>query len=833
MLDASSLKAAFSQGDFEMAQITVNFTFHSGVKRRLFTNVRLNGSWNAGGQFASQWTESPMTAITDETGCDAFQASVALDAGQAGTTFQWGVRADLAGAPNTWVVATEIPDENSDQRVRSFVLGPAAVQQDYWFVTGRRLGAQKYFLPSSPAPGIGFSVFAPHAQRVDVVFAPFDLTAGTPTGYISDDGTGVDLAATVIPLTSNGGIWQNDASTTPALAKFSDFLGKLYMYRIVNEQGTVTYKVDIFSRNQVGRGTTNPGGAHYSGSYLDLDGIVSCSIVSDPDQVTEDFDDTGVTKDTLIPEEDFWATEFTAGRKPPQTLDDLVIYELHVGSLGFPSTTSGVFADAMAFVDQLTSLGVNAVELLPVMEFDGVAQWGYGTSLFFCLQTSAGGANQLKHFVRACHQRGIAVILDVVYNHFAGQDNERSEWGYDADPNVTPQDNLYYWYEGVPADYPGFLSGGYLNNGSSGFTPRFKEENVRQMFTSSAAAILDDFHIDGLRVDLTDAIHQDNSLNFNGAGVGSANLYGIKFLRELARTVKMVNPHSFLIAEDHTGWSAMAQPLAQGGIGFDAVWYSDFCHHLNGDGNYGDNYAKLLKNAGFGFGGALHMDYFAGALAGTLANTITYHENHDEAGNEANTERTIVTAVNHAALVGPTRQFAEGRSRFAFGMAALSAGTPMFLMGEEIGAAKFFRYDDFFLNKEDLVGERTGDGRFLFRFYQDLIALVTSKPAARSRTLDVIYANNDNRVIGFTRSAPGQQLLVLASLSDAGFDHGYVISTDAARLPSGGWQEIFNSDAAVYGGNNLGNGGATLAVNNGTINAVIPAHGFVAFEKVS
>jgi len=90
-------------------------------------------------------------------------------------------------------------------------------------------------------------------------------------------------------------------------------------------------------------------------------------------------------------------------------------------------------------------------------------------------------------------------------------------------------------------DYPGKLVGGYVNNGSSGYTPRFSEENVRQMFTSSAAALLDDFHIDGLRVELTDAIHQNNTLNWDGSPVGSANNYGIKFLLELARTVKMVN----------------------------------------------------------------------------------------------------------------------------------------------------------------------------------------------------------------------------------------------------------------------------------------------------
>jgi 1,4-alpha-glucan branching enzyme len=263
------------------------------------------------------------------------------------------------------------------------------------------------------------------------------------------------------------------------------------------------------------------------------------------------------------------------------------------------------------------------------------------------------------------------------------------------------------------------------------------------------------------------------------------------------------------------------------------VWYADFYHHLIGDGDYGDNYAKLLKNAGYGAPGPLNMDYFAGALLATQYNKIVYHENHDEAGNDRDTERTIVTAVNQAPLIGVTRKYAEGRSRVAFGLSALSAGTPMFLMGEEIGAANYFRYNDFFLNKEDLIGGRTGGGQFLFRFYRDLIRLVTANPAARSRALDVIHQHNGNRVIAFTRSAASQQLFVLASLNDTPFAQGYFIGTDSARLPAGGWQEIFNSDAAIYGGDNVGNSGATLQVSNGQVNAVIPAHGFVVFEKVS
>ena len=317
-----------------MAQVTVKFTFHSGVTRHLFRNVRLSGSWN-------RWTvQTPMILAPDETGCDAFSATVPFDSSLTGTLFNWGVTADIVGAPNTWVVVTEVPDENSNQRTRSFTLTASGMQQDYWFATGRRFGAQKYLA------GIRFAVWAPHARKVEVVFAPFDPATGTPTGYISDDGTGVNPAAPVLALNPvGGGVWECDLPT------FSDYFNRLYMYRITNEQGAVTYKVDIFSRNQVGRGAKNPGGAHYTGSYLDLDGIVSCSIVSDPDQVTKDFDDTGVAKETLISADDFWASEYTAGKIPPTNTQDLVIYELHIGSLGFGSTNAGTFTDAMGMLD--------------------------------------------------------------------------------------------------------------------------------------------------------------------------------------------------------------------------------------------------------------------------------------------------------------------------------------------------------------------------------------------------------------------------------------------------------------------------------------------------
>ena len=304
-------------------------------------------------------------------------------------------------------------------------------------------------------------------------------------------------------------------------------------------------------------------------------------------------------------------------------------------------------------------------------------------------------------------------------------------------------------------------------------------------------------------------------------------------MRELTRTIKLIQPNAFLIAEDHTAWDAMTQASDQGGIGFDAVWYADFYHHLMGDGNVGSNYAKLIKVAGFGNPQALAIDNFAGALSATQFAKVAYHESHDEAGNGENTERTIVTAVNGAALIGETRRFAEARSRFSYGMSALSAGTPMFLMGEEIGAARPFRTTDFNQNKEDLLAERAGTGRFLFRFYQDLNRLLQLHPPLRSRSLDVLYTHNGNRLLVFRRIYGSEQALVLASLNDTAFLEGYRIQTDSSRLPDGSWREVFNSDASIYGGDNVGNYGAAIPSAGGVINAVIPAHGFVVLLKES
>jgi 1,4-alpha-glucan branching enzyme len=424
------------------------------------------------------------------------------------------------------------------------------------------------------------------------------------------------------------------------------------------------------------------------------------------------------------------------------------------------------------------------------------------------------------------------VILDVVYNHF-NPDGERAEWYYDSE---APEQNIYYWYEGRASDYS-WPEGGYVDNLSTGYAPRFHEEIVRKLFISSAATLMEEFHIDGFRVDQTTSMHLYNVLHADGRQVGNANIFGAKFIREWTRTLKMLRPNVILIAEDHSDWDQVTESPDNGGLGFDATWYASFYHHLIGDARQGTDYAKLITTAGYGTDERLAMDYFAGALAASGDKKVVYHESHDEAGNSyyeeagnrVESKRTIVAAVNSAPLTGDTRHYGEARCHFACGTSMLSAGTPMFLMGEEIGAQKPFRYRDFMQNREDLFGERQTNGQRLFQFYQDIIQLRHSHSGLRSHWIDIIHVHNANRVIAFRRWDATEELLVVASLNNHPFGSGYTIEN--SRLGDGQWREIFNSDAQIYGGDNVGNFGEMIPSLNGHIHVVIPANGFVVLQK--
>ena len=188
-------------------------------------------------------------------------------------------------------------------------------------------------------------------------------------------------------------------------------------------------------------------------------------------------------------------------------------------------------------------------------------------------------------------------------------------------------------------------------------------------------------------------------------------------------------------------------------------------------------------------------------------------------------------AACHAPLFGGTRSWAEARSRVCCGLSLLSAGTPMFFMGEETGAQNQSTYNNFLSSREDILGERNGSGKTLFRFYQELITLTRRLPSIRSHNIDILHVSDSNRVIAFKRWSGDEQVIVLASLNNSAFANGYVVEKDLIGIPDGGWKEIFNSDGEAYGGQNVGNRGAVIASSGGRLNVVIPAAGFVVLVK--
>lgn len=812
--------------------IFIEFEYLTGVKRELFRHVRLVGSWDAGGNPSQAWSTLPMQPGTGEDGCPCFRATVSFNEAHVGTSFQWGVLLDGPGGADLWGIPTEAPDR--PERVRTFTLRAGHPGERYRLTHKRRLGAQKVFRPGAPAPLARFAVWAPHARSVEVVFGTQER------GYIADDGTGLSPTLPVLPMVRReGGVWETEVEGPRAL-EFERLRFQPYMFRITQADGQVALRTDLYSRCQIGRGLSNPRGMPFTGSREEVDAVVSCSVVVDPDQVTRRFSEPRWPEREFLSEEEFWRDELRADRPVPSRVEDLVLYELHVGALGFGQERAGTLEDAMALLDYIEELGVNAVELLPMAEFGGKPGWGYGTSHYLAIEYAGGGRDQFKHFVRECHRRGIAVIVDVVYNHYH-PDAERAQWMYDSREHP---ENGYYWYEGRPEDYPEYERvaslpgataapghGGYIDNQSTGYAPRFHEERVRGLFIDSAVALLEEFHVDGFRVDQTTCIHAYNVLHADGRPASQVNMAGARFLREWCRTLRLIRPGVMLMAEDHSGWEAVTAPDAQGGMGFDATWYADFYHHLIGDTNHGARVARLLWVAGQGSDTPLAMSAFAQVLARTGEGKVVYSESHDEAGNGEGTRRTIAVAVNGAPLEGETLRAAEARCRTTFGLSLFSAGTPMFFMGEEVGSASDYRYDSFLHYREDLRGLRVGRGRHLFRYYQEAIRLRLAHAALRSREIEVLYVHDADRVLAFRRWSGEEELLVVASLNDRAFLQGYVLTHP--RLGVGAWQEVFNSDAEVYGGANRGNLGATLRPRGERLSLVLPARSVLVFHKVA
>jgi maltooligosyltrehalose trehalohydrolase len=359
-----------------------------------------------------------------------------------------------------------------------------------------------------------------------------------------------------------------------------------------------------------------------------------------------------------------------AGWRPPSFATG-VVYELHVGSF----TPAGTFAGVAARLDHLADLGVTHVELMPVAEFPGVRGWGYDGVDLWAPHSAYGGPGGLKRLVDACHARGLAVLLDVVYNHLGPCGNYLARFGpYFTDRYRTP------WGEALNLDGAG-------------------SDEVRRFLCDNALMWLRDYHLDGLRLDAVHAILDRSALHL---------------LEQLAVEVRALSARLgrslLLVAESDLNDPRLVQPWAAGGYGLDAQWNEDFHHALHAlltgerSGYYADfgglaDLATVLRE-GFLHGGRRsayrqrrHGRPPAGVGGHQLVGCL---QNHDQVGNRARGERI-------GALLSP------GRLRAGAALALTAPFVPLLFQGEEWGARTPFLY---FTDHDDPeMGRAVRDGR--------------------------------------------------------------------------------------------------------------------------
>ncbi len=335
-------------------------------------------------------------------------------------------------------------------------------------------------------------------------------------------------------------------------------------------------------------------------------------------------------------------------------LKDYLIYEMHIGTF----SPLGTFEGAIPFLDELVELGITAIELMPVAQFPGEYGWGYDGVFLFAPHHAYGTPNEFRALIDACHRRGIAVILDVVYNHFGPEGN--------CLPHYAPYTRPIYkgpWGDAVNVDGP-------------------YSDEVRAFFIENVFYWLEEFHIDALRLDATHFIYDFSPYTF---------------LEELTDKVDVLCHHSerniYLIAEDDRNLAKLVIPRDKGGIGMNAQWLDDFHHSLHTN-LIGENYAYYKD---FGMFWQMEQTFrdgfvYTGQYApnrkrrhGTSsANVpaerfIVFIQNHDQIGNRMPNDR-YVKIFNHDQL------------KLAVGTVMISPYLPMLFMGDEYGETAPFEY---------------------------------------------------------------------------------------------------------------------------------------------
>jgi maltooligosyltrehalose trehalohydrolase len=351
---------------------------------------------------------------------------------------------------------------------------------------------------------------------------------------------------------------------------------------------------------------------------------------------------------------------WTDGNWKGLSLEDLLIYEVHTGTF----TPEGTFDGLIGRLPYLRDLGITALELMPIASFPGARNWGYDGAYLYAPHAAYGGPRGFKRLVDACHREGLAVVLDVVYNHLGPEGNYLGEYGpYFTGRYRTP------WGAAINFDGAG-------------------SDGVRRFFIDNALYWLTEYHVDALRLD---AIHR--IYDFGASHV----------LREMAsafhRQTRLLGRHAWLIAESDLNDPQVINPPAIGGHGLDAQWNDDFHHSLHAiltrarNGYFADfgrieDLGKAITE-GFVYDGRRsayrQRRHGASSIANPGRRFVVFNQNHDQIAN-ANVGRRLSELLTFE------------QQKLAAVILMCAPNLPMLFMGEEFGASTPFNYFTSFMD---------------------------------------------------------------------------------------------------------------------------------------
>jgi 1,4-alpha-glucan branching enzyme len=447
------------------------------------------------------------------------------------------------------------------------------------------------------------------------------------------------------------------------------------------------------------------------------------------------------------------------------TGNELVIYEMHIGTFNVKETGHpGTFQSAIEKFPYLKELGINAIEVMPIAEFSGDFSWGYNPAHPFAVKSTYGGPDDFKLFVKAAHEQGIAVILDVVYNHLGPGDLDL--WQFDG------------WSENEKG-------GIYFYNNQCSQTPwgetrpDYGRGEVRQYLHDNALMWFEEYHIDGLRWDMIIYI-----ANIDGNEENQANAIpeGWSLMQWINVEIQQRFPGKISIGESMRNNPWVTKDVGAGGAGFNTQWDAEFVHPIRQAVILFDDKLRDAGEVGKAIGHRYDEDAFK---------RVIYTESHDEIANG----RARVPEEIWPGKVDSW--FSKKRSTLGAAIVLTSPGIPMIFQGQELLEDRWFQ------DKDPIDWSRVDGENGILSMYRDLIALRRNRSGVTrglcGQNIRIYHVNNEAKVIVFHRwdeQGPTDSVVVVVNMTNQNRD-GYVIGFPRAGL----WKTRFNSDSYNYGPN--------------------------------